>query len=109
MSIGVANVILEDLVAQSGTEYEQVRGNPDEILMPCPFCVGESDQAGKRHVFGLHLVSGKAHCFRCGWKSASVVYTARELCRVWDVDFNWRLRLSATESQEMAFQAKVEA
>jgi len=99
-------MILEDLLIQSGVDYEPVRGSKDEVLIPCPFCTGSSDVSGERKVFGLDLVNGKAHCFRCDWKSASVVYTARMLCKAWDIDFSWRLRLSAAEAQEVASERK---
>lgn len=91
-------MILEDLLIQSGTEYKKKPGNRDEVLMRCPFCTGQSDTSGDRVVFGLNLENGKAHCFRCDWKSDNVVYTARSLCEAWDIDFGWRLRLSAAEA-----------
>ena len=102
-------MILEDLLIQSGVDYEPVRGSKDEVLIPCPFCTGASDVAGERKVFGLDLVNGKAHCFRCDFKSNSVVYTARLLCRAWGIDFNWRLRLSAAEAQETVSERKPES
>jgi hypothetical protein len=101
-------MLLEDLLIQSGTDYEPVRGNSDEVLMPCPFCTGSVDSSGTRLVFGLNLINGKAHCFRCDWKSSSPLYTARELCRAWGIDFSWRLRLSASEAQEAVSAAPVE-
>jgi len=101
-------VILEDLLFQSGVDYEPVRGSKDEVLIPCPFCTGASDVSGQRKVFGLDLVNGKAHCFRCDFKSASVVYTARMLCGAWGIDFSWRLRLSAAEAQEIVSERKPE-
>jgi hypothetical protein len=101
-------VILEDLLIQSGVDYEPVRGSKDEVLIACPFCTGASDVAGERKVFGLDLVNGKAHCFRCSWKSDSVVYTARMLCKAWGIDFSWRLRLSAAEAQETVSERKPE-
>jgi hypothetical protein len=62
--------------------------------MCCPFC-GDTE-----FKFGLNLEDGKAHCFhgRCEWKSRSVVYTARELCKAFGINFGWRLRLSAAEA-----------
>lgn len=91
-------MILEDLLIQSGSDYKKKPGSADEVLLCCPFCTGQSDTSGSRMVFGLNLENGKAHCFRCDWKSDNVVYTARSLCAAWDIDFGWRLRLSAAES-----------
>jgi len=101
-------VLLEDILIQSGVDYQAVRGNPDDVLMECPFCTGSTDTSGSRKVFGLNLANGKAHCYRCDWKSRSVVFTARELCRVWNIDFSWRLRLSATESDVEVSESRVE-
>ena len=44
----------------------------------------------------------------CDWKSRSVVYTARALCEAYGIEFSWRLRLSATESDVEASQAQPE-
>lgn len=101
-------MLLEDLLLQSGVDYKPVRGSSEEVLLQCPFCTGSTDYSGSRFVFGLHLVSGKAHCFRCDFKSRSVVYTARELCKVWNIDFSWRLRLSATQCDVEVSQAAPE-
>jgi len=85
-----------DILLQAGIRYRQAKNNPDEVMICCPFC---GDDEFK---FGLNLDNGKAHCFhgRCDWRSSSVVYTARELCKAWGIDFNWRLRLSAAEADD---------
>jgi hypothetical protein len=54
------------------------------------------------------FVSKLGAVHNCDWKSRSVVFTARELCRVWNIDFSWRLRLSATESDVEASESRVE-
>lgn len=96
-------MILEDLLIQSGADYTQKPGKPDEIVMACPFCVGNHDVQGLRRIFGMNVSTGYAHCHRCDWGSKSIVYTARELCRVWNIDFSWRLRLSASQQDAEVF------
>jgi len=77
-------------------KYRQLPGRQNEVVLCCPFC-GDTE-----FKFGLNLENGKAHCFHgsCEWKSRSVVYTARELCKVWGIPFDWRLRLSAAKADE---------
>lgn len=97
-------MLLEDILLQAGIEFDRVRGKTDEVMFACPFCTGATDTGGNRRVFGLNLVSGFAHCFRCDWRSRSVVYTARELCKAWHIDFGWRMRLTAQECDETAIK-----
>lgn len=101
-------MILEDIIISSGVDYAQSRANPDEVMMSCPFCTGSHDQAGARKVFGVNLDNGKAHCHRCSWRSGSVVYTAKALCEAWNIDFTWRLRLSASEAEATMVECKPE-
>ena len=91
-------MLLEDILIQAGVDYKPARGQPDDVVMTCPFCTGSHDTSGERRVFGVNLVTGQAHCHRCSWKSRTVVYTARALCEAFGIDFSWRLRLSATEA-----------
>lgn len=100
-------MLLEDILLQAGVEFDRVRGKADEVMIACPFCTGSTDTSGQRRVFGMNLASGFAHCYRCDWKSRSVVYTARELCKAWHIDFGWRMRLSAQECDEMASQERL--
>jgi len=101
-------MIIEDLLIQSGVDYRELHGRPDEVTLCCPFCVDAGLSEDTKFRFGLNIENGKAHCFHCGFASRSAVYTARMLCKVWDIDFSWRLRLSASGSQEMVIQKPVE-
>ena len=99
-------MIIEDILLQAGVDYDPVRGSDEDVLMPCPFCVGDSDLSGDRKVCGVNLYNGKAHCFRCDWKSGSVVFTARSLCEAYGINFSWRLRLSAAAQAERVISEK---
>lgn len=85
-------MILEDILIKAGVDYKEQR---DELIMPCPFCSGQHDTAGSRRVFGINLNTGYAHCYRCDWGSKSLVYTARTLCELFQIPFDWQLRMSA--------------
>jgi hypothetical protein len=78
-------MILEDILTQAGVDYVSQRGDPAEIAMACPFCAGQFDTLSERKVFGLNLENGKAHCYRCDWKSRTVLYTAQRLCEAFDI------------------------
>jgi hypothetical protein len=88
-------MILEDILIQAGVDFKPQRGDPAEVVMPCPFCAGQFDTMSERKVFGLNLENGKAHCYRCDWRARTVSYTARRLCEAFDIDFSWRMRLAA--------------
>lgn len=96
-------MLLEDIIMQAGVDYRR-RGA--EVSMPCPFCTGQHDTVGYRMIFGVNLESGKAHCHRCDFRSGGMVYTARQLCKAFGIDFSWRMRLSASECDVEAFYEK---
>jgi DNA primase len=81
-------MILSDILDTSGVEVHK-RENA-EVNICCPFC-GEN-----RFRLGINLRSGNANCFNgdCGFKGRGIMYTARQLCRVYGIQFNGLLRSS---------------
>jgi Toprim domain-containing protein len=79
-------VILKEILEQAGVEVHKRENN--EVNICCPFC-GE-----QRFRLGINLANGSAHCFNgsCEFKARGVMYTARQLCRVYGVKFNGLLR-----------------
>lgn len=102
-------MILEEILVQAGVDYKPQRGDPAEVIMPCPFCAGQFDTLSERKVFGLNLENGKAHCYRCDWRSRNVIYTARRLCEIFQIDFSWRMRLSAGRAESTSVEQEDEA
>lgn len=67
---------LTDLLDNAGVEYHST-SEDDEVTIQCPYCEGSTVQG--RFTFGLNVSNGKAHCYRCGWKSAGILDTAKKL------------------------------
>ena len=79
-------MLLEDILIQAGVGLKTGlwSRNPDDIVMECPFCTGSHDMSGQRRVFGVDLVSGKAHCHRC-IAETELVWTSRGIIPISDV------------------------
>jgi len=78
-------MLLEDILIQAGVDYKPARGQPDDVVMTCPFCTGSHDTSGERRVFGVNLVTGQAHCHRC-LEANELVWTSRGIIPIREVD-----------------------
>jgi hypothetical protein len=72
-------MILEDLLVRAGLEYK-TGSSRLEVVVCCPFCIKRGYPVDTKYHLGLNLETGKAHCFRCHWKSGTVRMTIREIC-----------------------------
>lgn len=72
-----------DVVIELESRGVSVRRNSSreaEFLICCPFCVDANLGPDESFHLGFNILSGKGHCFRCGWKSgAALLHILRRL------------------------------
>ena len=59
----------------------------NEVTLCCPFCADRGFSSDESYHLGLNTFNGKAHCFRCDWKSSNGLFTANSLRRVYQLTF----------------------
>ncbi len=77
---------LERLLEAAGADAHGTN-KKSEVTLCCPFCLERGYSADVSFHLGLNTFNGKAHCFRCNWKSSSSVFTAKQLRRVWQMEY----------------------
>lgn len=82
-------MILTDILDAAGVEIKY-RAGSTELNICCPFCPENGESADTRFRLGINTASGAASCFNCKWKARGVMYTARQLCRIFGIKFNLR-------------------
>lgn len=79
-------MILQDILEAANVDIHYQTGNQHEVFICCPMpnCNDE------RFRLGINVKTGAAHCFACEWKARGTIYTARQLCKVFNLKFNLR-------------------
>lgn len=93
-------MILTDILETAGVEIKFHTGS-SEINICCPFCVERGESADTRFRCGINVASGFANCFNCSFKARGVMYTARQLCRIFGIKFNLRALAVHKEQPEV--------
>lgn len=99
---------IEQLLEASGTEL-RVTNKVSEVTLCCPFCESRGFSADINFHLGLNTFNGKAHCFRCDWRSGNLLYTAKQLRYALDITFDLserELRRKVAEPEKVEKKAK---
>jgi 5S rRNA maturation endonuclease (ribonuclease M5) len=78
---------IEQLLEATGADVHGTNKR-NEVTLCCPFCEVRGFTADVNFHLGLNTFNGKAHCFRCDWKSSNTLYTAKQLRFAFKVDFD---------------------
>jgi hypothetical protein len=89
-------MIIDDLLSSQGIPFRR-QHKEGEITMCCPFCIENGESEDTKFRLGINVVTGLGHCYNCGWRNASTLGIARELCRVFGLTM--RRRLAKKEKQ----------
>ena len=80
--------LIEDILDSAGAKTIKSASKEDEITVCCPFCIERDQSEDSRFRLGINTATGYAHCFNCDWSSRNLIRTARELCRIFDLELN---------------------
>lgn len=89
-------MILEDVLAAAAVDYNVSSSNRYEVTFNCPFCEDRGFPQDSSYHFGLNILKGLGHCFRCGWKLRGVLPITKELSEVYGV----KVALTGREEQK---------
>lgn len=90
-------MLLEEILDAAGASYRWT-SKRNEVVLCCPFCITRGLSDDTNYHLGLNISSGLAHCFRCDWAAHSLVHSARQLARAYNVGL--RLRYADLKQKE---------